>query len=486
MDPHRHVLPPPIALATTNLTAASTRLHADQRDVTSTSRLNQLHPGRPNTELSALEKAIRRIQLNSSSPQPQPHQGSPQPTGDPYAHKPLPQLPGWAASETVSSDSLPEFGSQRPLRESQGVEIHARPRSHSQQAGSGQEGTSRASRTSEAGRPQASAISPCSTPADRASFSYPEPSRSPIGRIQARSNQLSEPPASHVISSSSARYPTSSVASASSTLSNTSPVTRSNTNLNYPLASSQSAPGPPPPPLPTHRPSLSVANPPALSLQSAPLVPARSLSPYVSSASSYPSQIPTQASSSKYPYQPLDHASLPPSDVYPSFAPRASVSEHVSLPSPPTTPTSRLPMLAPDSSNYSPSQKKGGTQCSGRTLKQTRCSRHQPLPSTSSTGSPRRGSSMPKSCITPPFQSPPSISSNHTSASQNDDASIWFCHQHRKAILSEAGFFAEKGSTVWIEFNDWIPPELTDETQALLRFEMEAGLGLERHPDQAG
>lgn len=93
---------------------------------------------------------------------------------------------------------------------------------------------------------------------------------------------------------------------------------------------------------------------------------------------------------------------------------------------------------------------------------------------------------MPKSCITPPFQSPPSISSNHTSASQNDDASIWFCHQHRKAILSEAGFFAEKGSTVWIEFNDWIPPELTDETQALLRFEMEAGLGLERHPDQAG
>ncbi|KAI0747627.1 hypothetical protein C8Q80DRAFT_1167804 [Daedaleopsis nitida] len=44
-----------------------------------------------------------------------------------------------------------------------------------------------------------------------------------------------------------------------------------------------------------------------------------------------------------------------------------------------------------------------------------------------------------------------------------------YCHQHMKTAFSDVKFCSHKDSSVWVEYKDWIPEYLQDETKELLR-----------------
>jgi hypothetical protein len=81
-----------------------------------------------------------------------------------------------------------------------------------------------------------------------------------------------------------------------------------------------------------------------------------------------------------------------------------------------------------------------------------------------------------------------SSSSSDDDEDGEEDDETWFCHQHRKALLSEVGFYlpnpsssssssSKNNNQTWIEFSSWIPPSLSPDTRAALIVEMERRTG---------
>ncbi|EIN08043.1 hypothetical protein PUNSTDRAFT_88830 [Punctularia strigosozonata HHB-11173 SS5] len=63
-----------------------------------------------------------------------------------------------------------------------------------------------------------------------------------------------------------------------------------------------------------------------------------------------------------------------------------------------------------------------------------------------------------------------------------DEAVEIFCFQHSKELMGQSGFYARQNGE-WVEYKDWIPNYLSQDTQVALRIEMEKARSLS---DQAG
>jgi len=158
----------------------------------------------------------------------------------------------------------------------------------------------------------------------------------------------------------------------------------------------------------------------------------------------------------------MQMALLPPDDPFlatarphsnPIFSSAAKPNSSVSTPAKPSF--GRLPgsPSTPSKSNKSeisstvstPSGKAGQEQCSGVTKAGKRCARMvKTTPALSGFGS-----------------------------DDGDSPSIpRFCHQHTKELLGPSGFYGRKTGE-WVNFEEWIPPYLQQETQVSLRVEME-------------
>ncbi|CDZ96395.1 hypothetical protein [Phaffia rhodozyma] len=131
-----------------------------------------------------------------------------------------------------------------------------------------------------------------------------------------------------------------------------------------------------------------------------------------------------------------------------------AVSAHIyspstSSPKAPTrvSPSKRPPSSPADSSlTESPSEKsKDKVQCSGFTQKGIRCKKMG-----SSSGCRRAGT-----------------------GTVDDDTTGWLCWIHREVVLAEEGFYVDGKGKSWIEFDAWIPSELSEDIRLAIRLEME-------------
>ncbi|KAI0713467.1 hypothetical protein C8Q76DRAFT_620845 [Earliella scabrosa] len=149
-------------------------------------------------------------------------------------------------------------------------------------------------------------------------------------------------------------------------------------------------------------------------------------------------------------YRPTNQLQVPPTTPQrpqlqqaPNSAPaKPGSSAPNSRPSPLQTPTKRPRAASSPPSPTASSSGKGGlkVQCSGTTKLDKRCTRMV--------------------AVTAPL------------SRLNGEELPHYCHQHMKNAFDDVKFPSHKDSSVWVEFKDWIPEYLQDETKELLRKEM--------------